>query len=316
MTPELFRLLICPACRCRLAGQSDSAVLACPQCGRRIPIVDGIPRFVDLPVDDLARRTQASFGDEWTHFNQWERSGATNFADYFAGVDFRSLKGTVVLDAGCGMGRHARQIAAHAGRVVAVDFSRAIDQAARNAAGIGNVECVQADLLQLPLADASFDYVYSLGVLHHLTETDAALAGLVRALRPGGRLRIYLYWKRHGLSGQLLRLVSALRLVTTRLPFSLLRGFCRVLSMLLFGFVVLPYRALSAAGVTFHRDWPLFVYTKYPFYVLYNDQFDRFSAPLEKRYDREQVQHLLERAGLKEVTVQPCFGWVAEGVKA
>jgi len=64
-----------------------------------------------------------------------------------------------------------------------------------------------------------------------------------------------------------------------------------------------------------HRHWPLFVYSRYPFAVLYNDQFDRFSAPIEKRYTREEVAHLLEGAGLVDVTVRPCFGWVGEGTK-
>jgi hypothetical protein len=87
------------------------------------------------------------------------------------------------------------------------------------------------------------------------------------------------------------------------------------LSAALFGGVVLPYRALAAAGVKTIEDWPLYVYAKYPFNVLYNDQFDRFSAPIEKRYDPPQVVALLERAGLVDVEVRPCFGWLADGRK-
>ncbi len=268
-----------------------------------------------MPLDDVARRTQASFGYEWTHFNEWRHSGETNFNDYFANLDLPSLRESVVLDAGCGMGRHARQVARFARQVVAVDFSRAIDQASRNVAGLGNVDCVQADLLALPLADDSFDYVYSLGVLHHLAETERALAGLVRKVRPGGRLRVYLYWKRHGWKGALLAGVTAARHVTTRLPFGMLRIACAFLSAMLYGLVVLPYRALSSVGVRRHEEWPLFVYSKYPFNVLYNDQFDRFSAPIEKRYDAHDVERLLRSAGLDAVEVHACFGWVAEGTK-
>jgi SAM-dependent methyltransferase len=265
--------------------------------------------------DRAARRTQASFGYEWTHFTDWRDSGETNFADYFVGIELSTLAGRLVLDAGCGMGRHARQIAPFAGRVVAVDFSRAIEQAARNTSPCSNVACIQADLLRLPFADGSFDFIYSLGVLHHLSNTELALASLVRALRPGGRARIYLYWKRHGWQGSLLTLVTAARAVTTRLPFPLLRGFCWILSTLLFAMVILPYRALSRAGITQHRSWPLFVYTKYPFRVLYNDQFDRFSAPIEKRYDPDEVIALLRGAGLVDIQVRPAVGWIADGIK-
>jgi len=310
---DLLSLLRCNRCGATLSP--SGADLVCGGCSAVVPIVDAIPRFVDRPADETARRTQSSFGYEWTHFNDWTTSGETNFQDYFQGVDLESLTGQTVLDAGCGMGRHARQIAPYVGRVVAVDFSRAIEQAARNSADRPNVDCVQADLLSLPLADGAFDFIYSLGVLHHLADTERALREIVRKLRPVGRLRIYLYWKRHGWQGQLLTLVSGVRQVTTRMPFPLLRGSCLMLSAGLFAGVVLPYRALSAAGFRLHEQWPLFVYAKYPFGVLYNDQFDRFSAPIEKRYDPDEVVRLLVDVGLRDVMVRPCFGWVADGVK-
>jgi SAM-dependent methyltransferase len=290
-------------------------MLACVACGHKVPIVAGIPRFVEEPDDPLSKRTQASFGYEWTHFTDWRQSGETNFNAYFEGVDLSSLREATVLDAGCGMGRHARQLAPYAGRVVAVDFSRAIDQAARTVAELPNVDCVQADLLSLPLADGVFNFVYSLGVLHHLDATERALAGLVAKVKPGGRLRVYLYWKRHGWQGQLLKVVTLMRRITIRMPFPILRAACAVLAAGLYGGVILPYRALSALGVRRLEHWPLFVYTKYSFNVIYNDQFDRFSAPLEKRYDADEVKDLLETAGLSNVRVHACFGWVAEGTK-
>jgi SAM-dependent methyltransferase len=270
---------------------------------------------VDDPVARLAARTRASFGYEWTHFNRWNDSGEVSFRDYFETADLASLAGRRVLDAGCGMGRHARQMAAHARHVVAVDFSRAIEQAALNTRGVGRVDCVQADLLQLPFPDGTFDFVYSLGVLHHLGNTETALRALVSQLKPGGRLRIYLYWKRHGGVGALLHVVNAVRPVTTRLPFWLLRWLCWTLSVVLWLGVILPYRALERAGVRGMEQWPLFVYTRYPFRIIYNDQFDRFSAPLEKRYDAADVAALLESAGLRQVRVDARFGWIAEGVK-
>jgi SAM-dependent methyltransferase len=317
MRPDLLDCLRCVSCSSRLALNTDAAGrpshLRCGSCSRTVLVKNGIPRFIEEPEDDDARRTQASFGYEWTHFNDWRQSGETNFQDYFVGLDLESLRGRIVLDAGCGMGRHARQVASHAGRVVAIDFSVAIDQAARNVSDVDNVDCVQADLLALPLADHAFDYVYSLGVLHHLAETERALAGLVRKTKPGGRVRIYLYWKRHGWKGRLLTIVTAARRVTTRMPFRLLRWFCLVLSLFLYGGIIIPYRLLARLGIDAVRNWPLFVYTKYPFSVLYNDQFDRFSAPIEKRYDPDEVRQLMERAGLRDVTVWPCFGWLAEG---
>jgi SAM-dependent methyltransferase len=311
----VLELLTCPACGGRFDVASTGTVIVCHACGLQTPVRNGVPRFVDLPLDPLARRTQASFGYEWTHFNDWTASGSTNFDQYFGDIDLEALRSARVLDAGCGMGRHARMIAPHVRQVVAVDFSAAIDQAARNTRDAGNVDCVQADVTALPLADGAFDFVYSLGVLHHISDTAATLAALVRRVRPGGKLRVYLYWKHHGFKGMLLKVVAAMRAVTTRLPHPVLRGVCWALSAIVFVVVIAPYRMLSRAGVRRHESFPLFVYARYPFRILYNDQFDRFSAPLEKRFDRDEVRQMLEAAGLRDVRVFPSFGWIGEGTR-
>ena len=309
----LLDVLACPSCASRLMAADDR--LRCTGCGRTVPIRNGIPRFVDQLDDDLARRTQESFGYEWSHFNDWTASGTTNFDQYFGGMDLAALKSARLLDAGCGMGRHARMIARHARHVVALDFSRAIDQAARNTASAGNVDCVQGDITKLPVADESFDFVYSLGVLHHIRDTPAALAGLVRKARRGGTVRVYLYWKHHGWKGALLGAVNLLRHATARLPHPVLRALCWPLSVALMGAVIWPYRLLSALGLRFHESFPLLVYARYPFRILYNDQFDRFSAPLEQRFDAADVKRMLEEAGLHDVHVHPSFGWIGEGTR-
>lgn len=312
----MLELLRCPNCRARLA-RSGAAELRCEGCGRQTPVVSGIPRFVrdeDFDDGEAAGRTRASFGYEWSHFNDWRPSGET-FGDYFSNFDLEWLRGRTVLDAGCGMGRHARQIAPFASAVVAVDFSNAINEAARNMADRPNVQCLQGDLMRLPVADDSFDFVFSMGVLHHIDDTAGALRGLVRALKPGGRLRLYVYWKRTGLAGALLSLVTAARTVTTRLPFAVLRVLCWLLSVILMAGVILPYRALGALGVRVKETWPLAIYIKYPFNVLYNDQFDRFSAPIEKRYSQEEVRTLLASAGLRDIGVHSKYGWIGDGVK-
>ena len=313
---RLLELLRCPECRGHLE-RLETGDLRCRQCGRSAPVVGGVPCFVkdeDFDGGGVASRTRASFGYEWTHFNDWKPSGQT-FGDYFSNFDLESLRGRTVLDAGCGMGRHARQIAPFADTVVAVDFSSAINEAARNVADQTNVQCVQGDLTRLPVADDAFDLVFSMGVLHHIADTSGTLLGLVKALKPGGRLRLYLYWKRTGFAGAVLSLVALARKITVHLPFPVLRVLCWLLSVCLMTGVVLPYRLLLKLGVDVKETWPLAIYTKYPFNVLYNDQFDRFSAPIEKRFSALEVRALLEEAGLRDVRVHSRFGWIVDGVK-
>src|SRR5262249_46638423 len=134
-------------------------------------------------------------------------------------------------------------------------------------------------------------------------------------LRPGGRLRLYLYWRRFGWAGVVLRMVDLVRALTTRLPFPLLRILCWPLSAALFAGVITPYRMLARIGVPISPNAPLFVYTQYPFRILYNDQFDRFSAPLEKRYTKTEARAIAAAAGLRDIRVQPRFGWLVDGYR-
>jgi SAM-dependent methyltransferase len=291
-----LELLVCPGCGGRLDETSNSGALVCGNCHREVPVRGGIPRFVGATLDDTAARTQASFGYEWTHFDDWTLSGLTNFEQYFEDLDLTRLRDARVLDAGCGMGRHARMLGPHVRELVALDFSEAIDRAATTLSDQPNVFCIQADVMAPPLREESFDLVYSLGVLHHLEDTERALSTLARLVRPGGRLRVYLYWQPEGWRRAILALVKTGRRVTTRLPFGVLRALCWILSLGLWIGVITPYRVLQWLGVRGVAELPLFQYTKYPFTILYNDQFDRLSAPIEKRYRQQEVRELLQAA--------------------
>src|SRR5262249_37189217 len=146
----------------------------------------------------------------------WER----NFLEYLGPHRPEFFQGKRVLDAGCGSGRHAHHAARYGAEVWAIDLAPAVDTARRNTAGQGNVHVVQADLYRPPFAPESFDFIYSLGVLPHLPDPEAGFRTLLRYLKPGGEIQIYLYWEPEDqpLKKALLRATSAVRQVTTRLP--------------------------------------------------------------------------------------------------
>ena len=232
-----------------------------------------------------------------------------------------ATRGQLTLDGGCGKGRHAYYALKSGARLIAVDFSRAIDVAARNCADAGDGErlFVQADLLALPFAAGTFDLVYSFGVLHHLPSPEEGYGRLVSLVRPGGRMLVYLY---HALEGEpvkqaILSAVTATRRLTTRLPHNVLLPLTTALGYALYAGVVLPYRALSRFAPTraLAETFPLKMYARYPVRVIVNDQFDRFSAPLEARYRRDEVEGWLVRAGLEERRIDPGAGWRALGRK-
>jgi ubiquinone/menaquinone biosynthesis C-methylase UbiE len=113
-------------------------------------------------------------------------------------VQFERWADKDVLEAGCGMATDGVRFVRAGARYVGVDFSRtALGLAARRLEReTGTAELVQASITDLPFTDASFDLVYSNGVIHHLPETAAAVAEFLRVLRPGGTAIVMVYHRR------------------------------------------------------------------------------------------------------------------------
>lgn len=262
----------------------------------------------------IARRTADSFSYEWERFgglrDEWKR----NFVDYMRPHAPESLAGRSLLDVGAGSGRHSFHAARAGAQVTAVDLGASIDVARRNLPR--SVLTVQADAEALPFELESFDIVMSIGVLHHLPDTERALRSITRYAKPGGHVHIYLYWvPERDWHRRVLRMVTAVRRVTTALPHRVLHALCYPLAAVLQVSVVAPYRALRRRPRTAKAAaaLPLKTYADYPFSVLVNDQFDRFSAPLERRFTEDEVRSAMEAAGLEDIILIPNHGWIADG---
>jgi 2-polyprenyl-3-methyl-5-hydroxy-6-metoxy-1,4-benzoquinol methylase/uncharacterized protein YbaR (Trm112 family) len=329
----VWKGLVCLTCGCSLHPAGDPAnFLVCFACSEKFPIVTGIPRLLQRTATGLPGRangvvshdhsvllkTAESFGFEWTHFSEMYPEWEGNFRDYMFPHAPEFFRGKKVLDAGCGIGRHAYYAALYGAEVWAVDISDAVEVAARNTQGTG-ARVIQADLNHMPFQAESFDLVYSMGVLHHLPDPERACRYLLSFVKPGGEFRMFLYWsaERQPLKQLLLKAVSALRMLTVRMPHRLVYPLSYAAASLVWTCFVWPYRALEQIPMLSETAGrlPLRQYSRYPFRACVNDQFDRLSAPLERRYSRAQVEQFLKSAGLEELNVFPNFGWVASGRK-
>lgn len=300
------------------SAEAPEGALGCERCGRTYPIARGTVRMLGVPEgsaeDDVRGETARSFGYEWEHFGALRDEWRRNFLDYMRPHDAGSLAGKLLLDVGAGSGRHSHQARELGARVVAVDVGPAIDVARRNLPT--EVLTVQADAEALPFEEGAFDLVASIGVLHHLPDPERAFRSVARHVRPGGHVQIYLYWQPlqrwHRL---LLGMVRAARRVTTRLPHRVLHVLSYPIAALATAAFVVPHRVLRRFPATrpLAQRLPLRAYADYPFGVCVNDQFDRFSAPLEHRYTRDEVRGWLERAGFEDVQVLPNHGWLGSG---
>jgi SAM-dependent methyltransferase/uncharacterized protein YbaR (Trm112 family) len=354
-TPPLWKLLVCPACGDGLTLHLFSGTPAEPEegllrsgCGLWFPVVGGIPRifvgelrsvyatgFGDFlrshglstdaaPVDEEARlklATRESFGYEWTHFHEMLPEWEANANFYFEPLGGpAALKGLLCLEEGCGKGRHSYYALSNGARLVAVDFSRAVDVARARCREIpGERLFVQADLMNLPFRGADFDLAYSLGPLH-LPDPEAGFRRLLANVRPGGRVLIHLGRALEGepIKQAIVRGLSLVHRITARLPHRVLLPLTTALGYGLYAGVVIPYKALSKIAATraLAESMPLKSYAPYPVRVMVNDQFDRFSAPIEIRYRKSEVEGWLSRAGLTALQVLGGAGWRAVGVKS
>jgi len=302
-----------------------------PALARRPPPAGGNGRLAEGIIsgggdnngDDRSLRAQfataESFGFEWRQFPEMLPDYEANFRWYVERFDPAHFAGQRILDAGCGTGRHVYHMARLGAReVVAMDFSQAIEVAAYNNRAHSNTHFIQADIYHPPFRPDTFDFVYSHGVLHHLPDPERGFHILLPLLRVGGFVNLYLYWNLEGEAAWrrgLLQVVTQLRRVTTRLPHPTLK---RLSWLIAAGFqvaFVLPARVLEQLPATrpLADRVPLGHYRKYSFRVLYTDQFDRFSAPIENRYGRAEVAAWFRRAGLEAVAILGGAGWRASG---
>jgi SAM-dependent methyltransferase len=315
-------LLRCPSCGAPLRLADDEV-----NCGvHAFPVIDGIPRLLPPDLQRLSdghrdetirARTYASFGFEWSRFGDQLPAYQRSFRWYLEPLGAPPLEGSLILDAGCGMGRFTHHFLKLGGRVLALDASPAIEVAAANNPD-AEALFVQADLLHPPVAEGTFDLVCCLGVLHHLEDTSEGLRRMMMAARPGGSVLVYLYHDPREIArwqGWILSIVTAIRTITTRLPHAILRPLTWILAAALWVGYVVPLRLLTRTrgGRAPAPRVPLGWYVDYPFRMLWNDQFDRFSAPLEKRYRRAEVEALMHRAGLSDVRILGGHGWRAAG---
>lgn len=168
--------------------------LRCLSCSASFPIASGIPRFANLEqVESDKLATAANFGWQWQHFTQEDEQYTEQFLGWIAPVRPEFFHDKVVLEGGCGKGRHT-QLAArwHAREIIGIDLSAAVETAFAATRSLPNAHIVQADIYHLPLA-RKFDYAFSVGVLHHLPDPRGGFLSLASKVKAGGQVSAWIY---------------------------------------------------------------------------------------------------------------------------
>jgi len=282
------------------------------------PIVGGIPRFV--PSDNYAD----NFGFQWNLFAKTQldsNSGHPISNDRFWGATgwkSEELKDKWVLDVGCGAGRFA-EIALGAGaKVVALDYSTAVDSCYENLKSFNNLNVVQGDIYRLPFKVESFDFVHSLGVLQHTPDIAKAFACLPPMMSKSGKICVDYYEKSFKSS---LLPKYWLRPLTKQIPkqqlFSILKSMVPSLLRVSLFFGGIPIigkflkRVIPVAN--YHDILPLSNIQLREWALL--DTFDWLSPAYDEPQTRAAAKKLMEISGLKDIEILKHGHLVARGSK-
>lgn len=340
MNERLTRLLVCPRCKAGLSleiteKQNERIVTGnfhCGACELHYPIKNGIPRFVS------SEAYTSSFSFEWkrwrrTQFDTASRKSSETTFTASTGARPEDCVGKLVLDAGCGSGRYMDVLARSGAEVVGVDLSLAVEVAQENLGHLSNCHFIQADLFQLPFPADSFDFIYSIGVLHHTPNTKQAFIHLIRTLKPRGEAAIWVYPRRRltetfdyfpervnevlaldvnfripeKRAAHVRRVAPMLdwimetsssieRFFTTRLPSRWLYALCRVAIPLYYVYripIFFPLRLVTKIAMDPDPEWRVL------------DTFDWYSPRYQWKHTYSQVRAWFEEAGMEEVALLP-----------
>lgn len=235
-------------------------------------------------------KTAKSFGFEWSTFKEIYDSYEDNFLSYINPIRKEFFKDKLVLDAGCGAGRHSYFASKYGARVIGIDISpKAIITARKNLSMFSCAYMICMGIYKFAEeTQLRFDYVFCIGVLHHLTDPQDAFDDLVFLLKPGGTISIWVYSKKDNWLA--IHIYKPLRKITTKIPHKLLYYLC--------------YLPACLVAVCNWLRLPLFSYYRvFPFRTKLNDAFDVFSAPSARYFDIDEVQRWFKESSLKDTQV-------------
>ncbi len=275
----------------------------------------------DMPNIDV--RAVEGFGRQWARFDQtsppWQELESI-WNNYFQLFPWQALCDDAQgFDMGCGSGRWARFVAPRVRTLHCFDASRqALDVARRFLSQIPNCQFHQASVDDIPLENGSMDFGYALGVLHYVPDTLAGMRSCVAKLKPGAPFLVYLYYafdNRPLWFRALWRASDLVRRVVSKLPYFLCHGIAELIALA----VYLPMARLAcfaeSRGLTVD-SWPLAAYRRRSFYTMRTDSLDRFGAPLEHRFTKEEIRKMMLDCGLERIEFSSRVYWAAIGYKS
>ena len=259
-----------------------------------------------IKKNNIREKVIKDFGLEWQRFDQSDRYFKSSeskkiFNKYFDIFPFKKINiNSIGMDLGCGSGRWAKYIAPKVKKLILVDPSKkALDIAKKNLYEINNVVFYCNDIDLLPVENNSLDFTYSLGVLHHLPDTQKAIKNISVKLKKNAPLLLYLYYSldnRSFIYKFIWKITNIMRIIISNLPVKLKNIICDILALIIYFPLARLSLLLNLIKINYNF-LPLSFYKDKSFYTMRTDCLDRFGTKLEKRFSLKEIKEMMENAG-------------------
>jgi SAM-dependent methyltransferase len=263
--------------------------------------------MTDTLIERDRQGSPERFGYEWNAYAEMRPEYEEQFRRWTTALRPEEWRDASFLDVGCGMGRNsfwAMRRGAREGVAIDID-DRSLDAARRNLAGFPTVRVVRSSAYDLAFFDR-FDIAFSIGVIHHLERPAEVLDHMTRAVKPGGRVLIWVYG-REGNRWLLAVLDPLRRALFSRLPVALVHHLSLYPAALLWLLLRLGLRP----GAYFR------LIRRFRFRHLRSIAFDQMLPRIANYWSREQVLRLMQNAGLGDIRIADVNGmsWSVVGVR-
>ena len=316
MKKKLLDYIVCPECNKDLKlkilkkdKEVLSGVLNCEN-NHYFPVIKGIPRMLNqelqkkiiypkhkpfflkykkhfpkvtkknLKNTDNKSKTAEIFGYEWKNFPELHKIYEEQFEEWTSPIKKEFFKDKFILDAGCGTGRHIYYSKKYGAKeIIGVDLSQAVEVAYENNKD-KNVHIVQADIYNLPFKQNIFDFIYSIGVLHHLPNPKKGFKNLIQYLKKQGRIAIWVYGQPTAL---LKYIIDPLRKnIISKLPGPIIKAIAFINTLLVYAiskFIYKPINNFKNISKYLPMNYTFNYFSKFNFKILYSMMYDITSPP-------------------------------------
>lgn len=322
----ITNFLSCPKCNKSLTLSKDKFTYLCNTCNTNFNIINNIPcLYFNFSKAEI--KTKNLYSIIWdlflkkTHKKEQQKGGfkgesSQNIFLIRKVATHQIRPDTIGLDIGCGVGYDMELLSKEILniKIIGIDISSGIKHALERVKLYPNINVVEGRIESLPFKNEIFDFVYSMGVIHHASSPNIALKELFRVLKSNGTFIIFLnkdYSDKPFLKRQLYKLVEFTRIFTTKIPTKLLLILCFIASFPIFLIIEL-FELFKIKQIPLGN---IVSFSNIVFSLL-----DRLGVPYSFKYSKKQLEEWFQNFSLKEYKIIDCSdygfkGFIISGVK-